>query len=231
MPELDLLQNLSIDREALIVLLSLPIVATIVGIARHIVGAKSLGIYAPIVLTYSFFALSLDGRYQTYPDILLGIRYGLAFTLVVLTTSVLGTWLVKRARMHYFPKISINLSLVAAALLASLILADLLGREGFTSTNALALVLIASVAEQFTATLFKKNLRTAFLITAETTIISIFSYLLIAWPSFQDLLLKYPYLVLLTFVINYAVGKYRGLRFREFVRFREVLNQDPQKEE
>jgi hypothetical protein len=224
MPELDFLQNLDIEKQALVFLLMLPIVASIVGIARHIIGVKSLGIYAPIILTFSLYALGLNGKYGEYSDIWAGLKYGLIFVPIIIATSLLGTTLVKRSHMHYFPKISINLSLVAIALLITLVLADILGRDGFNSTNALALVMIASVAEQFTATLFKKKLVPALLITLETMLTSFFCYILIAWPEFQDLVIKFPYIILITFVLNYIIGKYKGLRFREYFRFRTVLN-------
>ncbi|MFW5702669.1 MAG: hypothetical protein ACOCXP_01740, partial [Candidatus Dojkabacteria bacterium] len=192
----------------------------------HIVGVKSLGIYAPIVLTFSLYALGLREEGQMLPNIWDGVRYGLAFLITVVATTVLGTLLTRGSRMHYFPKISINLSLVAAALLGVLVLGDIFGRNGFTSTNALALVMLVSVAEQFTAILFKKKLRVALIMTLETVGLAFFCFLLISWHDFQNILLKYPYLVLLVLLINYVVGKYRGLRFREFVRFRQVLNKE-----
>lgn len=226
MPEIALLDILDVDRQALIFLLTIPVVATIIGIARHVIGLKSLGIYAPIVLTFALYALGLDGDEQMPPDIWDGVRYGLTFLVTVIITTILGTLLTKGSRMHYFPKISINLSLVAAALLGVLIIGDALGREGFTSTNALALVMLVSVAEQFTATLFKKKLKSAILISFETVALAFFCFILIAWEEFQELILHYPYLVLVVLIINYMVGKYRGLRFREYFRFREVLNKE-----
>lgn len=231
MPELDLLQYFEVERQALVVLLMLPIVTTIVGIARHIVGAKSLGIYAPIVLTFSFYALGLNNRYEEYSDIEAGLKYGFSFLLVVLATTMVGTVSVKRARMHYFPKVSLGMSFVALGLVVSLIFADIIGREGLSSVNSFAVLMIASVSEQFSSTMFKKNLKTTLMITLETTLISVFCYLLIAWPSFHDLIMTYPYFIALTFVINVLVGKYRGLRFREYIRFSQILNANYENED
>lgn len=224
MPELDLLQYFEIEQQALAILLMLPVVATIVGIARHIVGAKSLGIYAPIVITFSFYAFGLNNRYDEYSDIEAGLKYGVTFLLVIIAATIIGTTLVKKARMHYFPKVSLTMSIVGLSLVMMLIAADLLGRDGFNSIYSFAVLMIASVSEQFTSTMFKKNLKTTLLITLETIMTSVFCYLLIAWPSFQDMVLTYPYLVLLSFIVNIIVGKYRGLRIREYFRFADLLN-------
>jgi len=208
-----------------VLLLLLPVVATIVGVAKHVIGVKSLGIYAPIVLTFAFYFLGLNGTYGNYSDIWTGVRYGLIFLLVVIVGTVLSTRLLKNRRMHYFPKVSFVLSTVSIFLFITMLAAQALEKSGFTSINAFALILIASVAEQFTAILFKKSLKTALLLSLETSLISIFCYLLIAWPSFQQLIVNYPFLILLTLVVNYLVGKYRGLRVRELLRFQEILDE------
>lgn len=225
MPEVNIFSEVVIESQAVVMLLMIPIVATIVGIARYVIGIKSLGVYAPLVLTFSFYALGLreDGS-SSYSDIGTGIKYGLSFVLIAIATTVAGSHLIKRWRMHYFPKVSIMISLTALMLLAAISFWNSFGYGAFTSINALAFVFIATVAEQFASTLFKMKVRKALLLTLETLGTSIVSYMLIAWPAFQDYILERPYLVLLTFVINYVVGRYRGLRIREFLRFREVLN-------
>ncbi len=231
--DLGLLQNIDIERQALLLLFMIPVVVTIVGITRHIVGIKSLGIYATVILTFAFYGLGLNGDYAANTNIFNGVRYGLSFLVVLIAATVLGSTILKSSRMHYFPKVAMVMSfaavgLILALILGDLILGDLLGRKAFSSINALALVMIASVAEQFTSTLFKLKWRKAILLTAETTFTALICYLLIAWPAFQDLVINYPYVLLLTFLINYLVGKYRGLRILEFIRFREVLkNADP----
>jgi len=225
--EYSFLHNLNIDTQSLLLLLMLPVIATIVGIARHVIGVKSLGLYAPIVLTYGFYALGLVGGKQ---DPIVGLKYGLFITTIIFLSTVLGTSLIKRWRMHYYPKVSIILSIVAMALIGVLVFAAEIGKTEFSTNNIFALILMASVAEQFTSSLAKNKLKTALIVTLETFSISILSYLLISLESFQKLILTYPYLLILTIIINYFVGRYRGLRIREYFRFRDILNTNPEEE-
>lgn len=210
----------------LILLLMLPIVATIVGVARHVIGIKSLGLYAPIILTFAFYVLGLNGNFGQYSDVWAGVRYGIILLAVIIATTLFITTIIRPIRMHYFPKVSFVLAFAALAVFGAIMLAQYLDLTGFSSVSAVALVLLASVAEQFTSILFKKNFKVALLLTIETVLTSILCYLLIAWPSFQQLIIVQPLLVLLTLPINLLLGRYRGLRVREYLRFNEILTEN-----
>ena len=51
----ELLLNNGIEKSTIVLLLMLPIVATMVGISRHIIGMRSLGIYLTLIITFIFF--------------------------------------------------------------------------------------------------------------------------------------------------------------------------------
>ncbi len=227
MIEFNSLTEIVADKQVLLILLMFPIVATIVGIARHIIGLKTLGIYAPVVLTFSLYAMGItfspDGTANGV-DFLTGLKFGLVFTSVVILTTLITSNVLKPARMHYFPKIAIVISMVALSLFIAILLGEILGRQGFASTNVFAIILIASIAEQFSSILFKKQFKDSLFLLLETMILAVICFALISLPEFQEIILTYPYLVLLTLLINYFVGKYKGLRVREYVRFREILN-------
>lgn len=212
--------------DTLLLVLMLPVVATIVGIAKHVIGVKSLNVYAPIILTYAFYALGVTHSDMRNSDVWLGIRYGLVILAVVILSTAITSTLVKRFRMHYFPKVSLNLSVVALVVVVVFSLAASTGRAGITAVDTLAVVLICSISEQFSSIMFKKKFRTALLLSIETCVTAICCYLLISWHSFQELVLAYPFVIVFCLVANYLIGKYQGLRFREYFRFAEILDQE-----
>jgi hypothetical protein len=221
--ELELLSTpVSIDSQVLILLLMSPIIVTIIGIAKHVIGVKSLSLYAPMFITFGLYGLGLNEE-GTYSDVLVGIKYGLTFIISVIVATTITAQLLKKLRMHYFPKIAVIISITSIVILITIIIASLLGRQGFSSVNAVALVLLVSVAEQFSSIMFKKNLKTAIMLSIETILISLVCYILAAWQDFQLFVLQYPYIVFVTLVINILIGRYKGLRFREYIRFKEVL--------
>jgi len=48
----DLIANGAVPQTTLIMILMLPVIGTILGISKHVIGFKSLGLYAPIILTF-----------------------------------------------------------------------------------------------------------------------------------------------------------------------------------
>ena len=69
----------------------------------------------------------------------------------------------------------------------------------------------------------QKNVRKAVNLTLTTTIVSFATFALIIYEPFQNLIIDYPYLILLTVVINLVIGKFTGLRLLEYFRFQEVF--------
>ncbi len=97
------LVNHGISLQMLEILVMIPVIATLVSISRYLIGFKTFGIYASIILgiSYSFT----------------GLRYGLAITMVVVLTSLLSHNILKKIRMHYITRIAVNYCLLVAVLI------------------------------------------------------------------------------------------------------------------
>ncbi len=93
------------------ILISMCVVSTI-SIARYVIGNKTYGIYAPIILAIAY----------SYT----GLKYGLAITLVVIITSLLLS-ILKKIRMHYITRIATNYTILSIFLVAFFILIDSFG--------------------------------------------------------------------------------------------------------
>ena len=57
----------------------------------------------------------------------------------------------------------------------------------------------------------------------ETVLAALVCVFIIQWPLFQSVILAYPELILLTFIVNIILGRWTGLRLVEYFRFREVF--------
>ena len=80
-----------------------------------------------------------------------------------------------------------------------------------------------TLAEKFVATQIEKGSRAATFLAGETLLISLIGYALIRWDAFMILILNHPWLILLTFIVNFTLGKWSGLRITEYIRFRKVI--------
>ncbi|MCA9382332.1 hypothetical protein KC660_02910 [Candidatus Dojkabacteria bacterium] len=210
--------------------LTLPVVATIVSFARHVIGIQTLGIYSPIALTYAFFSLGIING-SVYADTVLGLKYGITLILVVFIASTIMHLITRLVRLHYIPKMAIVLTGVVVAILAIMSLSAHMDKSGFISVNVLALLLIILIAEQYINIYVNKNGKKAMKLGLMTVILAILSYLLISWDVFAKIVLNQPILVLIaTIVINLIIGRLTTLRLTEIFRFWDLLTQEPSDE-
>jgi hypothetical protein len=218
------LLNSGIEPSSMVLLLMLPVAATLIGVARHLIGFRSLGIYLSLVLTFVFYKL---GQYDesVYSDPIRGLKYGLFLTLIIFASASISYQIVKKWALHYYPKLSIIITNVTLSLLVIILLLGVLNIKGLIMLDTFTLILIAGIAEKYVSILTRKKLNTTLIITLESLMQAIFCYLIISYQPLIGLLINYPYLILLLFPINYLVGKFSGLRLSEYFRFKKILEE------
>ncbi|MBN2016197.1 hypothetical protein JW766_05180 [Candidatus Dojkabacteria bacterium] len=215
-----LVETKGVPETSIILLLTLPIIATIIAIWRQIVGLRTFGIYAPILITFAFyqFGITPDGI-----NVGQGLKYGLALSIVVFVSATLAHEMTRKIRLHYLPKMSIVLSIVAMAVFIFIGLAAGLDKGGFISVDTLPVLLLITVSEQMISLYIKKGRKAAYFLTVGTLVISVLSYYLISWKWVHETLLKYPLISPATLLVNLIIGKWTGFRFKEYFRFKNIL--------
>jgi hypothetical protein len=202
--------NQNVDIDTVYLLLALPFVATLIASFRQIIGIRSFGIYAPLVLTFAFWATD--------------IKYGLAIFMIVFLTGTAVRYALKRQRLLYMPRMAIVLTVISMAILLLMTVGGHYKRYGFSSTSILPILVMITLIEKFISAQVEKGWRAASLLSMETLFISIVCYLIIVWDVFRNFVLEYPYYVLVLLVVNFLLGKWTGLRLSEYLRFKDVIN-------
>lgn len=200
-----------IDRNVLALILMLPLVATLVTVARHIIGLKSFGMYTPILATFTFATI--------------GIKFGLLLLAVTLIVGLVTRNFLDKIRIHYLSRLSIVITTSTIALLVILPIALKLNlSEGLSSNlTVLPIVIVMAINETFISTQLQKGTRTAIYLLVETLVISIFSFLLIRWSVFNNFVSSYPIIIIATLLLNFLIGRWQGLRLTEMQRFKSVF--------
>jgi hypothetical protein len=202
--------NQGVPQETLILLLMLPVVATIIAFGRQIIGIKGFGIYTPLIIAFAFLAT--------------GLKYGLAFFITILLVGTLMRLLVKKFRLLYLPRMAIVLTIVALAILILFLGGAYSGRTGMIAASIFAILIMITLVEKFVAAQIERGAKKAIILTSETLILSIICYWIASWSWLQNLVLLYPlWIILGSVVINIFLGKWTGLRLSEYFRFREVI--------
>ena len=197
-----------VPSRTVILLLALPIIATIIAFLKQVIGITTFGLYTPSVLALSFLAL--------------GWWIGVLFLLFILVTGYATRSFMKRWRLLYIPKVAIILTVVSITLLL------LLGIGAYfdlvlTGDTIFILLIMSTLSESFLTIKSEQGWYSAILGIGETILAALLCVFIVQWPILRSLMMGYPELILLTLLINAFLGRWKGLRLVEYFRFREVF--------
>lgn len=197
-----------IPSQTVLLLLMLPIIATLLTFLKQVVGMSTFGLYTPSIIALSFLSL--------------GWGLGLLFLLCIVGASYIARSIMRSWRMLHTPKIAIILAFVSLVLLVLIAIGA--GFNIVLSADSIFILLIMStLSESLMTTKIEEGWRSALSGIVETIVASLLCVFIVNWATFQTLILAYPELILLTFVIDILLGRYTGLRITEYLRFRELF--------
>lgn len=196
--------------ETIILILMLPIIATLIAFLRQVVGIKAFGIYTPLIITFAFLATN-------------GLRYGVAIFLAVIFIGMLMRFILKPFRLLYLPRVAIMLTVVALLILLLLVFGGNLKRTGLASVSIFPILIMITLVEKFVAVQIEKGNKTALILALETLVISVIGFYIASWNVLIELLVGHPWIILLTIPINILIGRWTGLRVSEYIRFKDVI--------
>ncbi len=197
-----------VPSQTVILLLVLPVIATILAFLKQVVGITTFGLYTPSIISLSFLAL--------------GWQMGVLFLVAILLVGYGARRLMHGWRILYIPKVAIILTVVSIALLLLMSIGAMIGLT-FTRETIFLLLIMSTLAESFLNLKTEQGLASAVLAVGETVLAALLCVFLVQWGPFQSLLLAYPELLLLTVVANVLLGRWSGLRLVEYFRFRDVF--------
>ncbi len=206
-----------VPEKTLELFLAITIVATIVSIFRYLFGTKSYGIYAPIILAIAY----------SYT----GLKYGLAITFVVIVVSLLSHLVLKKIRMHYITRIAINYCFLSIALITFIILIDEmgLGLENMSTVPPLALISVATLSDFFTKQFVQKSSKSSFTALFGTILIAVVGWFVITRDYISNYVINNLWIIPLLIFANLIIGQFKGLRLKEYFRFKSVLKENDTK--
>lgn len=197
----------------IVLLLLLPLIAALIAAARHIVGVRGYGIFLPAALSVAFLAI--------------GPVIGIFLFLLIVVVSTYSREIMKKAKfkMQYLPKMALILWFVSLALLGVLFLAPVIRHPDITNISIFPVLILVLLAEDYSKTQLGKSARSAIADSSETIILGLFSYIVLVLEPIQQYALLHPeFLLIGVGIFDIIVGRYVGLRFVEYWRFRKLLS-------
>lgn len=191
-------------------LLILPIIATLIVMARQIIGLKGFTLFIPLLTAFVFHES--------------GLTYGLTIFVVVVLAGTFTREILKRFRLQYLARMALVVTAAALAVLAVFFAAVFFNRLNFIQTSLLPLLVLIVLSEQFAGLQIEQGNKLAFAMIIETLLVAVGGYGLLSWPWLSAAVLHIPLLFIIGLVVvNVALGRWTGLRLLEYWRFRKII--------
>jgi hypothetical protein len=197
----------------LVLVLLFPLVASLIGASRHIVGLRGFGIYIPAVLAMALVST--------------GIIEGITIFGAIVGVALMAKRILKKTKLSYLPRTALLLWVISMGIFGVILLSPTFGLVSLMSINIFPILILVLLAENFLDAQAKSKESEAIALTIETLALAFASSLLLRWEVMQKFALTEPELLILTTVlINLVIGKFAGLRLKEWFRFRSLIEEE-----
>lgn len=201
--------RIGVPANTIVLILLLPLLATIVAFVRHVIGLPSLGMLVAISFSITFLTI--------------GIVAGMVLLGAIILASTFARIILKRVRIMQLPKMALSIMVVAVFVLAALVVSGTYGLITVKDLSIFPVLLLILLGERVVALQLERNIREVISITLITLILGIIGFFLLAYVPLRNTVLLYPETIFLLIPINIAVGRYFGLRLVEYYRFRQII--------
>lgn len=194
----------------LVLILLFPLVTAIIAASRHLIGLRGFGIFVPAMLSVAFVAT--------------GVLAGIVLFLVIIGVATLGRHLLKYLGLQYLPRMALLLWLISVAVFGVMLLSSWVQFEALAQVDIFSILILVLLAENFIEVQYGKSAREARELTVETMILALISSLMLSLEFVQRFTLLHPEtLILLVGAFDIFMGKYSGLRYTEYRKFKKLL--------
>jgi hypothetical protein len=172
---------------------------------------QGFGIFTPAVVSVAFLAT--------------GVTVGVLMFVAILVMATIARVVLKRLRLPTMPRTALLLWFVSLGILAMMLVSPYFKVSSLITLNIFPILLLILLAETFIEVQITRNFKSALELTAETLFLALISFLILSMQWLQEWVLVRPELtVILIAGLDILIGRYKGLRLMERLRFRELLS-------
>jgi hypothetical protein len=204
--------NRGVSANTVVLLLLLPVIATLVSFLHYVVGVSGYGIFMPTMIGVTFLSTGIFG--------------GLILFAMILGISLLSNMILRRFRLHFWPARSINLLFISLGTFGLMVISSMVEVVDIRDISIFSVLLMILLAEEFVRTQIIKSKSEAKKLTLGTLVLAMSGAVMMNVREIQEWVLLNPEIVVsLVLGINLWVGSYTGIRWAEIKRFRKAIRE------
>jgi transglutaminase-like putative cysteine protease len=194
--------------QALNLILVLPVIAAIIVVVRTVIGIETFGTFSPVIVSLAFLTT--------------GLQWGAAIFAVIVGVGAFVRALLQHVRLQLVARLAILIAVVAGIMAGLTVIGASFGIGALMNVSIFPMVIMSNVIENFTTSQAEFGTREAVRLTINTLGLAALCYLAIDPTGLQSVLLAFPELLVGAIVVDIVLGKWRGLRLLEYLRFLDL---------
>ena len=192
-------------------ILLIPLGTLVLSIARNIIGIPTFGIFTPILLTLFFKETSFG--------------FGVVFFAIVVMVGIGERYILDKFYLLAVPRLSIMLTLVILLMIGYSLMANDMSFSSQAHLAFFPIVIVTNNIERLSVMLTEEGMFNTLKTLLGTLVISILGFALYQIPELEMFMFTNPELLLTIMGLLILIGKYKGYRISEFIRFRDLVRQ------
>ncbi|GAA4275037.1 7TM domain-containing protein [Aquimarina gracilis] len=196
-------------QNALNLLLLLPIGGLLVAFLRNVVGVKTFGVFLPVLIAFSLMHT--------------GFVSGTILFVVLILLVGLISYPFDKIGLLYTPKLVISLSIMVGLMIVATVVGIQYNIAWLTTLTFFPTIILTIAAERFSRATVEDGYKMAIDKLFQTLLATSVCYGLLSWSWLPSILIIFPECILLIIAVAMLLGRYIGIRWTEFYRFRPLF--------
>ncbi|NNG63755.1 hypothetical protein HKD51_19475, partial [Pseudomonas fragi] len=199
-------------QQTFMIMVMIPIGVLVILVLRNLIGLQTLGTFTPVLIALAFRETQLE----------FGI---ILFTVITALGLMLRSYL-EHLKLQMLPRLSVVLTFVVILIAAISLFSHKLGLERGLSVALFPMVILTMTIERLSITWEERGGGHAMKVAVGTLFAATLAYLIMSIPELVYFIFTFPAVLLILVGFMLAMGRYRGYRLTELVRFKAFLKAD-----
>ncbi|MHC8408125.1 MULTISPECIES: osmotic stress tolerance membrane protein RloB [unclassified Pseudomonas] len=196
-------------QQTFMIMVMIPIGVLVILILRNLIGLQTLGTFTPVLIALAFRETQLG----------FGI---ILFTVITALGLSLRSYL-EHLKLQMLPRLSVVLTFVVVLIAAISLFSHKLGLERGLSVALFPMVILTMTIERLSITWEERGASHAMKVAIGTLFAAALAHLIMSVPELVYFVFTFPAILLILVGFMLAMGRYRGYRLTELVRFKAFL--------
>ena len=190
------------------VMIMIPIGVLVILVLRNLIGIQTLGTFTPVLIALAFRETQVGW----------GI---MLFTLITVLGLSVRSYL-EHLKLQMLPRLSIVLTFVVILIAVISLFSHKLGIERALSVSLFPMVILTMTIERLSINWEERGGANSFKVAVGTLVAATLSHLLMSVPELTYFVFTFPAILLVLVGFMLAMGRYRGYRLTELMRFKAL---------